>query len=334
MMKTDGRMVNLLCCYSSISSAFLLLPLASILYDQHFVLFLFYPEPKDAANNSMSCSNKLVYSSHYGINGDKQFFSSLFGWCAHTNAHIWYLRIYYKKEKYVYCHHLLVIFWLFNALAQQHHIVSRRRNEPKKKRNETETWGTYHARKAARWNETFRFLSIEYHHFRNRFGSAYQIWLCWQLGPFMKKSYLFDCVCVFVFSENHFFIIFLTYQMFARSTMCTTMLTFSHISVWLHMCMCMSVWLGKSHIIPHQDLILKTQSFIQQHIHDNILIYIYAHTPARHKCEKIVERKLYGDASFKSQTTQNESPLKWRTMSSARRSCTRTESQAKPHTFT
>lgn len=88
----------------------------------------------NSMNNSMSCSNKLVYSSHYGINGDKQFFSSLFGWCAHTNAHIWYLRIYYKKEKYVYCHHLLVIFWLFNALAQQHHIVSRRRNEPKKKK--------------------------------------------------------------------------------------------------------------------------------------------------------------------------------------------------------
>lgn len=208
---------------------------------------------------------------------------------------------------------------MLKTLAQSPHYASRQ--------NKTE-WNEGHVsytEKPGRWNETFWFLNMEYHHFRNRFGSAYQIWLSFQLEPFMKKSYLFDCVCVFVFSENHFFIIVLTYQMFvARSTMCSncTMVFHSHF-FWI----CMG-WQKTHHTTPHhtipQDLILQTQSFTQN---------IYTHTGAT-SSGRVVERKLYSDASFKSQTTKNESSLKWRTMSSARRSCTRTKSHAKPHTFT
>lgn len=130
---------------------------------------------------------------------------------------------------------------MLNTLAQSPHYASRQN------KTERNVGHVSYTEKPGRWNETFWFLNMEYHHFRNRFGSAYQIWLCFQLEPFMKKSYLFDCVCVFVFSENHFFIIVLTYQMFvARSTMLLVSVPwfFIHISFEY-------VWAGKKHIIPH-----------------------------------------------------------------------------------
>lgn len=71
-------MVNLLGCISASLSLSLTLvhsfQVSGLCVSGNWIFCLLLHHRSKDANNFMSCSNNWVYSSHYGINGDKQFF--------------------------------------------------------------------------------------------------------------------------------------------------------------------------------------------------------------------------------------------------------------------